>query len=271
IFQPNISNAENLQYSLHGSNSDLFTIDSNTGQVTLINYLSDQFYSFKIHISPINKILIIKLTVLDYNNHRPIFSNFPLNLTISSEDIFVTKLSAYDLDASDNENLKFYLLDKNQRNFFSINEKTGIITQNSSSNQTFIRLEIAVSDGLYLTKTHLSITIRYYSKHRPTFSSDEYAFEYNKILGQILAHDSDPDDQIVYKLYLEPDGVTIDPYSGLIMIHRDVFPRTIEFFASASDYAQQIVYTKIRIIFPIQPQFTSNLYFISLTPPMKIP
>ncbi|CAF5180015.1 unnamed protein product, partial [Rotaria magnacalcarata] len=40
---------------------------------------------------------------------------------------------------------------------------------------------------------------------------------------------------------------------------------------SASDYAQQIVYTKIRIIFPIQPQFTSNLYFISLTPPMKIP
>ncbi|CAF0982632.1 unnamed protein product, partial [Rotaria sordida] len=271
VFQLNISNTENLQYSLQDYNSDLFTIDSNTGQVTLINYLIDQFYSFKIHISPINKIFIIKLNILDYNNHHPIFFNLPLNLTISSDDIFVTKLFAYDLDFYDNENLKYYLIDKDQQKFFSINEKTGIIIQKIFSNQTFSQLKIAVSDGLYLTINYLPITIYDYSKHSPKFSSNEYLFQYNKILGQISAYDLDPNDRIIYKLYLEPDGIIIDSYSGIITIHRDIFPQKIEFFASASDYAQQIIYTKIQIIFPIQPKFKSNLYFIYLNSTIKIP
>ncbi|CAF1541567.1 unnamed protein product, partial [Rotaria sordida] len=108
-------------------------------------------------------------------------------------------------------------------------------------------------------------------KHSPKFSSNEYLFQYNKILGQISAYDLDPNDRIIYKLYLEPDGIIIDSYSGIITIHRDIFPQKIEFFASASDYAQQIVYTKIQIIFPIQPKFKSNLYFIYLNSTIKIP
>ncbi|CAF3101197.1 unnamed protein product, partial [Rotaria sp. Silwood2] len=238
IFQSNISTTENLQYSLQDYNPNVFSIDSNIGQVTLVNYLSDRFYSFKIHVSPINKIFIIKLNILDYNNHRPIFFNLPLNLTISSDDTFVTKLSAYDLDLYDNENLKYYIFDKDQENFFSINEKTGIITQQAFLNQTFSKLKIAVSDGLYLTTNYLSITIYDYWKHSPKFSSNKYLFQYNKILGQISAYDLDQNDRIIYKLYLEPDGIKIDPYSGLITIHKDFFPQTIEFFASASDYAQ---------------------------------
>jgi hypothetical protein len=45
----------------------------------------------------------------------------------------------------------------------------------------------------------------------------------------------------------------------------------IEFFASASDRAQQIIYTKIKIFFLTQPRFSSNLYHISLLPSIKIP
>ncbi len=225
----------------------------------------------QIHVSPINQILIIKLIILDYNNHSPTFINLPLNLTISSDDTFVTKLSAYDLDLLDNQNLKYYLLDKDQQKIFSIDQKSGIITLKTPSNQTFFQLKIGVSDGLYLTTKHLPITIYNYSKNSPKFSSNEYLFQYNKILGQISAYDSDPNDQIIYQLYLEPDGIEIDQYSGLIIINKNLFPQTIEFFASASDRAKQITYTKIKIIFPIQPKFTSNLYYISLISSITIP
>jgi len=272
IFQPNISSTQNLQYSLQNYHSNLFIIDSNTGQIILLDYLFDSFYSLQIHVSPINQILIIKLTILDSNNHSPTFINLPLNLTISSDDTFVTKLSAYDLDLFDNENLKYYLLDQDQQNIFSINQKSGIITLKTPPlNQTFFQLKIGVTDGLYFTTNYLPITIYNYSKNSPKFSSNEYLFQYNKILGHISAYDADPNDRIIYQLYLEPDGIQIDQYSGLITINKNLFPQTIEFFASASDRAKQIVYTKIKIIFPIQPRFSSNLYYVSLLPSIKIP
>lgn len=271
IFQPNISSTQDLEYSLQNYDSKLFAIDSNTGQVILFDYLSNSFYLLKIHISSINQILIIKLTILDCNNHSPIFINLPLNLTISSDNTFVTKLSAYDLDLFDNQNLQYYLLDKDQEKIFSINQTSGIITLKTTTNQTFISLKIGVSDGLYFTTNYLPITIYDYSKNSPKFSSEEYIFQYKQILGRIFAYDRDPNDEIIYQLYLEPDGIEINQYSGLITLTQNLFPRIIEFFASASDRAQQIVYTKIKIIFPIQPKFTSNLYYISLNLSIPIP
>ncbi|CAF4423763.1 unnamed protein product, partial [Adineta steineri] len=129
----------------------------------------------------------------------------------------------------------------------------------------------AVTDGLHLTEPYLPITIYDYLQNSPKFSLDEYTFQYNEILGQIYAYDHDLNDQITYKLYLEPDGIQIDHYSGLITSNKTYLSPIIEFFASASDRAQQIVYTKIIILFPIQPRFTSNLYHIFLNPLIKIP
>ncbi|CAF1202193.1 unnamed protein product, partial [Adineta steineri] len=271
VFQPDNFNTQNFQYSLLDYDTNLFEINANTGQIILRNYLFDLFYSLKIHVSPINQILIIKLTVLDYNDHPPMFFNLPFNLTISSDDTFVTKLSAYDLDLSDNEHLKYYLLDKNQQKIFSINQTNGIITSKTSINHTSFQLKIAVSDGLHLTKQYLPITIYDYLQNSPKFSSDEYTFQYNEILGQIYAYDPDLNDRITYQLYLEPDGIQIDHYSGLITSNKTYLSPIIEFFASASDRAQQIVYTKIIILFPIQPRFTSNLYHIFLSSLIKTP
>ena len=268
IFQPNISNDQHLQYSFEDYDPNLFTIDSQTGQVKLLNYLLDEFYLLKIHISPSNQILTLKLTIFDANNHSPIFFNLPLNLSISSDDTFVTKLSAHDLD---NQNLQYYLLDKDQRNIFSINQTTGIILLENPSNQTYFQLQIGVSDGLYLTRNYLSLTIYNYSKTIPIFSSNEYVFEYKSHLGQITAYDPDPNDRLIYQLYLEPDGIQIDRYSGLITLHKNLSFPIIEFYASASDRAQQIAYTKIQILFPIRPKFTSNLYSIYLNHSISIP
>ena len=271
IFEPNISSTEFQSYSLRDSYSNLFIIDSSTGQITLLNSPSDWFYRLTIDLSPINHSLILQLIILDWNNHAPIFSHLPFNLTISSDDIFVTKLSAYDLDLSDNQRLKYYLLDTNQRNIFSINSTTGIITLNNPFNQTFVPLEIGVTDGLHLTTTYLPITITDYARNPPRFSSDEYIFQYQTSLGSIVAYDRDANDRISYQLHLQPDGIQIDADSGLITITKKPYSSTLQFFASASDRAEQIVYTRIQIFLPIEPRFSSHLYHISLLPSVQIP
>ncbi len=269
IFQPNISSIPNLRYSLRDYHSNLFQINPFTGQVTLLNYLSDQFYSFKIHLFPMEEILIIRLTVIDYNNHPPQFFNLPLNLSISSSESFITKLSANDLDLQDNRNLRYYLLDSDYEKIFSLNQSTGILTFNGySPSKSFYQLNLGVSDGLYLTKNYLQIHLFNYSQHSPSFSSNEYIFQYDQTrehLGQISAYDLDVNDRIVYELYLQPNEIQIDASTGLIKMTKKIFFKPVlEFFASAMDLAKQIVYTKIKIIYSIQPKFQSNLFFINL-------
>jgi hypothetical protein len=265
IFQTNLSTSQTLQ----DYNRNLFQLNPTSGEITLLNYLFDKFYSFKIHSSPIEQISIIKLTINDYNNHSPNFINPPLNLSLSSSQIFLTKFSANDLDLNDNLHLKYYLLDTDQQKIFSINQTNGILTAKSFPKDLY-QLNIGVSDGLHLTKTYLQIQFFNYSKHSPQFSSTEYIFQYDQskdFLGQISAYDSDINDQLTYQLYLQPNGIEIDKHSGLIKLTKTLFLKPIlEFFASAIDLSNQIAYTKIKLIYSIQPKFTSNLYFISLIP-----
>ncbi|CAF3595684.1 unnamed protein product [Adineta steineri] len=261
--------------TLRDYNSNLFEKNPTTGEIILMNYLSDKFYSFK--LQTLKQISIIKLIVNDYNSHYPQFQNPPINLSLSSSQTFITKLSANDLDLNDNLNLKYYLLDKDQEKYFSINSTNGIITMNNSSlNKNFYQLNIGVSDGLYLTKTYFQIQLNNYSKNSPKFSSNEYIFQYDQtkdVFGQIIAYDLDINDQIFYDLYLQPHGVEINKSSGLIKIPKTLFLKPIiEFYASATDLSNQIVYKKIKLIYSIQPKFNSNLYFISLlTSNMIIP
>ena len=270
IFQPNISTVQNLRYSLRDHNRNLFDINLFTGRVTLRNSLTDRFYSFKIHLSPINEILIVKITVNDYNNHPPRFLNLPSNLSLSSSDSFITKLSAYDLDLPDNQKLRYHLLDSDRYGkFFSLNSSNGILTlTNHSLSKTSFQLNLGVSDGLYLTKNYLQIHFFDYAKHLPSFSSTEYLFQYDpsrEILGQISAYDPDLNDRISYELYLQPNEIQIDPITGVIRVKKGFFSQPIvEFIASAMDLAKQIVYTKIQFTYSIQPKFQSNVFFVNL-------
>lgn len=270
IFQPNISTVQHVRYSLRDYDRNLFDINPFNGRVTLRNALTDRFYSFKIHLSPINEILIVKLTVKDYNNHPPRFLNLPLNLSVSSSDSFITKLSAYDLDLPDNRKLQYHLLDSDRYGkFFSLNSSNGILTlTNHSLSKTSFQLNLGVTDGLYLTKSYLQIHLFDYTKHSPTFSSTEYFFQYDptrEILGQISAYDPDLNDRMTYELYLQPNEIQIDPSTGVIRVKKGFFSQPIvEFIASAMDLAKQIVYTKIQLTYSIQPKFQSNVFFINL-------
>ena len=273
IFQPNLSLNGTVHYSLRNHFSHHFQINSLTGEVSLLKYLTDQIYSFEIFVSPLNQILIVKLTVLPFNLHRPMFLNLPSNLSLSMSNEFLTKFSAHDLDLTDNLKLRYLLLNSEDSDVFSLNETNGILKLNNSTTQTikpFYQLNFGVTDGLYLTKTYLQIHFHNYSKSSPKFSLNEYVFSYDQTrdhLGHISALDADINDQIVYELHQQPDEISIEPLTGNIKISKGFFSKPIiEFYASAKDLAKQVVYTKIKVIYPVQPKFTSNFYFISLNP-----
>ena len=275
VFRFNRSSSDDDRYSLQDAPQNLFTIDATSGAITSLDFLSDSSYTLKIHLSPQEHLVILHLSALLYKQHPPLFLHLPWNLTISSDATFVTKLSATDSDLSDHQSLEYYLMDHDQREIFTVDRRTGVVTLKRTSLQTSWVLNVAVSDGWYLTKDQLRVTIENYSSAAPEFSTVEYVFPPTDPLGQIVAYDSDWNDRIRYRLYLEPEGVEIDPYSGWITSKRNlsslIEEQTIEFYASASDRVHQIAYTTIRIVLPTQPRFSSNLYFLSLMLPLKIP
>lgn len=223
---------------------------------------------------PIEQILIVKLSISPYNKHKPNFYNHALNLSFSLSNRFLTKFSANDFD---NQDLQYYILNKEYERIFSLNKTNGILLLNSNNfNQTSIQLSIGVTDGLYLTKSHLQLNFYDYRNHSPKFSSNEYIFYYEPTrpqIGQIVATDLDVNDEITYQLYLQPNEITIDKYSGFVSIPKNFsFTKSfIEFYASAQDLAKQIVYTKIKVFYTIEPKFRSHLFYVSLNNFSKLP
>ncbi|CAF1436676.1 unnamed protein product, partial [Adineta ricciae] len=253
--------------SLEDYNRNLFKLNPTSGDIVLINYLTEPFYSLKFRSS--SETSILKLTINDYNNHPPNFLNPPLSLILSSSQTFLTKFSANDLDFADNLHLKYHLLNQDDHRFFSINHTSGVLTRtNQSLDKDFYQLNIAVSDGLYLTKTYIQLQFNNYSGNQPKFSSNEYVFDYDPtkaVLGQISAYDIDRNDQITYELHLQSSGIEIDPRSGVIQVNKTSFTKSVyEFYASAKDLAHQIVYAKVKLVYSTQPRFNSDLYYISL-------
>ena len=275
IFQPNVSRTEKLEYSLREYDSNLFQIDSISGEITLLNHLAAPFYAFEIHASPFDDVSLLKLNVNEFNSHAPNFLHLPMNLSMSSSDRFVTKLTAYDLDFNDHARLQYYLLDHTTA--FAIDSTKGLITRtNTSVNETSLQLQVAVTDGLYLTKNYLQVNLYNYSTHAPKFLSNEYFFSYDQsteMLGRVAAYDADPNDQVSYQLHLEPTGMTIDRHSGWIRMKKgSLFQANVELFVSAIDLAEQQVYTKITLAYLIEPKFDANAYFVTLiTSDLRIP
>ena len=267
LFQLNLSRTEPLEYSLINSKSNLFDIDSTSGDIRLLNALTEPSYALQMRVSPWEEISVIKFLVEEYNDHPPEFLNLPSNLSVSSSNDLIVKLSAHDLDLNDNQRLRYYLLDGDS--IVTINSTNGLITRtNRSGQQNPIQLRVAVSDGLYVTKKYLQIHQLNFSMHSPKFASPEYFFSYDQsteMLGTLSAHDADPSDRVTYELHLAPSGVHIDASSGVLTLSKGVlFQPSVEFFASASDLADQRVYTKIILTYLMEPKFDSSLYFVAL-------
>ncbi|CAF1639642.1 unnamed protein product, partial [Didymodactylos carnosus] len=189
-----VSQRDDIRYQLLEHNENLFHIDAITGIITLTNWLHyelQSFYSFYVHIINNSSFsqAIIEIDVKDYNNHAPIFINLNSHIELSkiyiesqqseeNKKIFVTKLTAYDLDQNQ---LMYHLMESSDEDLFEINSQTGIImliTHQQQFLSSRYELKVGVTDGLYVTVALLSISISDYSLNRPTFDQTMYTFKY---------------------------------------------------------------------------------------------
>lgn len=185
---------------------------------------------------------------------------------------FVTKLSAFD---DDFDVVEFFLVDRRDEQFFELNRSTGVLHWKIFPSNSSLVLKVAVADEFHSTKHDLIIFVDNFSRSSPQFAREKFVFPFADIVGPIEAMDPDRNDRIFYEVHGEPNGIEIDQSSALIRIDKKLFvdneKSSIEFFVSATDRAEQKRFSIVEIIFPVRPTFASNLFFISLTLPLKIP
>ena len=126
-----------LQYSIIGGNiGNSFSIDQ-AGQVSVIGQLDFEtrsFYRLEIRaqdygIPPLNSSTLLEITILDFNDERPVFPASTVQANVSEGVAVlphpVTQLLASDGDQGSNALVRYSILTGNNGSVFSINSRTG--------------------------------------------------------------------------------------------------------------------------------------------------
>ena len=125
---------ETITYSLNGSQSDDFTINSTTGAVTLVqslDYETTQFYSLNVFVNDSRFVSTsqLNITVLDENDNIPQFDPVRV-LQINEEEpdgTLVGRVRATDADSGVNQIITYSFVQLSIGNLFAINVTTGEI------------------------------------------------------------------------------------------------------------------------------------------------
>ena len=128
------SSNETITYSLNGSQSDDFAINSTTGAVVLVqslDYETIQFYSLNVFVNDSRFVSTsqLNITVLDENDNIPQFD--AVNVLQTDEQMpngtFVGRVSATDADSGVNQVIAYSFVQSSIANLFAINVTTGEI------------------------------------------------------------------------------------------------------------------------------------------------
>ncbi|XP_068570546.1 cadherin-related family member 2 [Cebidichthys violaceus] len=235
VFTINATDAENdiLTYSLVAPNAEYFTVDKNTGSVSVKNTLDRELIAVMelgVVVEDGSYTTRGKLTIilLEANDNRPIFQNSPYDIEIPENTPVGASLfraHATDGDTSNGAVIQ-YSIDEVTPNdgvsLFSIVPVTGEVRLSGRLNytalSTFYRLKINATDGggscFYNTTNYFSsiafsfITVKDVPDLNPQFISIPYVgrVEENAPLGQsvfkvtALDQDTGVNDDIIYSI-----------------------------------------------------------------------
>ena len=208
---------QEIEYSLRTTSlqfSDLFSIDSASGEISLLRNLDyEREKVHRLHVYATDKgapprtgdtILIVN--VEDSNDNAPAFEEAEYQLNLSNEASrgqLVGKVRAVDPDFSDNARLRYSIIGGNEHQIFSMEEETGIISLVNLHNFDKVPgylLNITASDGVYATTAKVKITLYSSNKHNPTFPASVIDVEFlenspeNSPIIKLVASDLDGDE-----------------------------------------------------------------------------
>jgi len=125
--------------------------------------------------------VVIKTTILDFNDNRPIVTNLPISVSIRESAAigdFVAELIATDADDGVNKLRKFAIIDGNDNQTFGIDEEDGIVSVAGAvdgARLDLFTLLVAIRDqGLPQLEAVVSVTIRVIHFGAPEFATDPY-------------------------------------------------------------------------------------------------
>ncbi len=220
-----------------------------------LDYVEQQFYTFSIlatdNGSPERQeSTIINITIIDVNNHSPVFNDNEYQTSISEnvdKGTFVTQIIANDIDAS----FISYSITVNYMedgiNLFTINDTTGEIFTNGYINResaNFIQLLVSAIDNGYpvqrSTSTEVDINIEDINDENPIFVLSQYDVNVIRLspanypVVNVTADDTDiTGDEIQYSIVFQTINnlFVIDSMTGSLttfsMIPEDVMNDTI--------------------------------------------
>lgn len=229
-FSVNASDPDNdtLHFTLSGSRSSHFTINSLTGLVTLtqsLNFEDATIFVLTVTVSDGDggvNVSTLTVEVIDQND-SPSFSNTPFSAAIDENiDIGTQVVLASALDEDENSTLTYALAGANSSDFaISI---TGIISTAGEINFescSSYSLTISVSDGTTTVTTPLTVTVNDMNDP-PMFSNASYSLTVNEGVSssvsilQVSASDQD-NDTIVYSFVgITSSDFTVNSANGVV-------------------------------------------------------
>uniref|UniRef100_A0A8C5P425 FAT atypical cadherin 4 n=1 Tax=Jaculus jaculus TaxID=51337 RepID=A0A8C5P425_JACJA len=261
-----------IHYSvIKGNEERQFTIDSTSGQVTLIgklDYEATPAYSLVIQAMdsgtiPLNSTCTLNIDILDENDNTPSFPKSTLfvdvleNMRIGE---LVSSVTATDSDSGDNADLHYTVAGTNNHGTFSISPNTGSIflaKKLDFETQSLYKLNITAKDkGRPPRSSTMSVVIqvRDFNDNPPSFPPGDIfkSIVENIPIGtsviSVTAHDPDADinGQLSYAIIQQmPRGnhFSIDQVQGTIYTSAEIdreFANLFELTVKANDQAVPI-------------------------------
>ena len=236
-----------VKYSiLRGKQGKYFSIDSNTGYITIANVKLDYEYlvqyTFEVQAEdgaqkPRSDQATVIVNVVDYNDNLPKFRQSPYDVNIEENNQIgseVIVVSATDRDTVGHTIT--YTLTGKDKSFFTIDESSGKITANirfDYESRTIFNMTVLAKDSADPQKTSdctVYVKIQGRNEFAPEFKKKEYLFSVREnvpvgtVVGQVSATDHDDgSDGVVQFILVNPSGrhdnFDIDEFTGNIYVY----------------------------------------------------
>ena len=249
------SNAEIFFEILSGNTDTVFNLESITGQITTIKPLDFNtvpLYSLEIKAtdmgaSPLSNTSNIAITIIDVNNHAPVFMPpYEVSIQESKPDgSFVILVDATDSDATTNAELVYSISSGVNASHFAINSITGSISVNTTNldRETQPRYNLIVTacdmgTPVMCTDVGLTITITDANDHAPVFSESVYSFTILEdrnlmfIVGKVIATDLDEGQNGVIEFFeiVDEPKFSVSLSTGDILLEEQLDRETVSFY-----------------------------------------
>ena len=250
-----INKNNDKNYNITTTSSDIFSINSLTGTISSLEELDrEKVSSYTLDIiawddgivpGRLSSTATVIVEVEDINDNAPRFTRlYSVNVTENtSYGTMLTRLEVHDMDASNNSEVTFQFVGREEEedyySTFKLDINSGELSVAGALDreiQDEYELRVQASDGAWKVETTVSILIIDENDNSPVFDQSSYLFRYsspgsmssfggggvgNRSLGRVHALDRDspgPNSDIVYTKVQASELFWVHPHSGLVSL-----------------------------------------------------